>query len=203
MADQVGVRDGCPRRREVIASDEVDLGPGPDLVKSNWRICARKIRKVQYKRLQLRRRSLACGMEYIHHAGSTCARGLIWRAHFTTRADVEEALRCPPPSAPVTDEPSSRGGSPRTTENCRLQKSKERRGSSSGDCLAPSAENGGAPWWARLKRLTLFDPHPASINSFRVTAAFQGAKPNSVHFPCIASPHRRSRTRVSGRNAGV
>ena len=46
MADQVGVRDGCPRRREVIASAEVDLGPGPDLVKSNWRICARKIRKV-------------------------------------------------------------------------------------------------------------------------------------------------------------
>ena len=124
MPDQVGIWGGCPRRLEVLASDEVDLGPDPDLAKSNWRICARKIRKVQYERLQLCRRSLASGMEHKYHASTTCARGLIWRAHFTTRADVEEALRCPLPSAPVTDEPSSRGGSPKTTEHCPLPKSR-------------------------------------------------------------------------------
>ena len=46
MPDQVGIWGGCPRRLEVLASDEVDLDPDPDLAKSNWRICARKIRKV-------------------------------------------------------------------------------------------------------------------------------------------------------------
>ena len=31
MADQDGIWGGCPRRREVLASDEVDLDPSLDL----------------------------------------------------------------------------------------------------------------------------------------------------------------------------
>eukprot|EP00326_Haptolina_ericina_P031875 CAMPEP_0181257070 /NCGR_PEP_ID=MMETSP1096-20121128/50051_1 /TAXON_ID=156174 ORGANISM="Chrysochromulina ericina, Strain CCMP281" /NCGR_SAMPLE_ID=MMETSP1096 /ASSEMBLY_ACC=CAM_ASM_000453 /LENGTH=69 /DNA_ID=CAMNT_0023355369 /DNA_START=30 /DNA_END=235 /DNA_ORIENTATION=+ len=39
MADQVGIWGGCPRRLEVLASDEVDLDPDPDHLRnrrSGW-----------------------------------------------------------------------------------------------------------------------------------------------------------------------
>ena len=143
MADQVGIWGGCPRRLEVLASDEVDLDPDPDLAKNQLANSRRKNSEVQHERLQLRRGSPACAVEHKHHAGSTCARGLVWRAHFTTRADIEEAVRCPLPSAPVTDEPSSRGGSPKPTEHCPLPKSRATWFQLWRVPGASSAENGG------------------------------------------------------------
>ena len=49
MPDQVGIWGGCPRRLEVLASDEVDLDPDPDQAKSNWRTRAGKIQKYERK----------------------------------------------------------------------------------------------------------------------------------------------------------
>ena len=49
MADQVGIWGGCPLRREVLASDELDLDPDPDQAKSNWRTRAGKIQKYSMK----------------------------------------------------------------------------------------------------------------------------------------------------------
>ena len=73
----------------------------------------------------------------------------------------------------------------RSIARCRSQ---ERRGSSAGECLAPAARKmGEAPWWARLKRLALFDPHPAPPN-FLILTSPRGQSPM-----CYSGPTFRLR----------
>ena len=161
MADQVGIWGGCPRRLEVLASDEVDLDPDPDQAKSNWRTARLKIQRYSMK-------GCSSAGVHLHVRWNTHimrvqhARGVRYGAHISQPARTSKKhcdARCHRHLSPTSRQAEGDLRRRRSIARCRSQ---ERRGSSASECLAPAArKKGEAPWWATLKRLALFDPHPA------------------------------------------
>ena len=164
MADQVGIWGGCPRRLEVLASDEVDLDPDPDQAKSNWRTARLKIQRYSMKGCSSAGVRLHVGWNTnimrVRHA-----REVWYGAHISQPVRTSKKhcdARCHRHLSPTSRQAEGDLRRRRSIARCRSQ---ERRGSSAGECLAPAArKKGEAPWWARLKRLALFDPHPAPPN---------------------------------------
>ena len=155
MPDQVGIWGGCPRRLEVLASDEVDLDPDPDLAKSNWRTRAEKNSEVPMKGCSSAVVRLHVGWN-THIMRVQHARGVRYGAHISQPARTSKKhcdARCHRHLSPTSRQAERDLRRRRSIARCRSQ---ERRGSSSGECLAPAARKmGEAPWWARLKRLAL------------------------------------------------